>query len=278
MAEQISPLSGGAESVGAPLGANGVPLSGDDIAANAASAQHEAQSRANPVLLRLAGVSVAAGGKALLTDINLEVMTGERVVVLGANGAGKTTLLKVCNAILAPTAGVVQTVLRSDQALIFQRPALLARSVLDNVRFVLAARGVIEPELTEHARAALRACDLTDIESRQARLLSGGEQQRLALARAWACTPRLLLADEPTANLAPAAAREVERLLQSLQPGQGQGTTLLLSTHNVAQAKRVAQRILFLDGGRIVEDRAAADFFVSPQSAAARAYLEGESL
>ena len=101
------------------------------------------------------------------------------------------------------------------------------------------------------------------------------EQQRLALARAWACKPKLLLADEPTANLAPAATREVERLIQSVQT---QGTTLLLTTHNVAQAKRLAQRILFLDGGRIVEDRPAADFFVSPHSAAARSYLEGESL
>lgn len=227
------------------------------------------------VLLRLNQVSVMSGGKSLLTDINLVVRVGESIVVLGANGAGKTTLLKLCNGIVVPTQGTTQAPVMLEQALIFQRPPLLARSVLDNVRFVLAMRGLPEPARSERARAALVACDLSAIEMRHARLLSGGEQQRLALARAWACQPKLLLADEPTANLAPTATHEVERLIKSVQ---AQGTTLLLTTHNVAQAKRLAQRILFLDGGRIVEDRPAAEFFVSPQSAAARSYLEGESL
>ena len=227
------------------------------------------------VLLKLRGVSVTAGNKALLSDIDLEVHAGESIVVLGANGAGKTTLLKVCNGIVAPSLGAVEAPSAVDQALIFQRPALLARSVLDNVRFVLAMRGVAEPARSVQARAALVACNLDAIASRQARLLSGGEQQRLALARAWACKPKLLLADEPTASLAPAAARDVEQLVQALQ---AEATTLVLATHNVAQAKRLADRILFLDDGRIVEDRPAAEFFVSPQSDAARSYLRGESL
>ena len=226
-------------------------------------------------LLRLNQVSVVASGKPLLTDINLEICAGESIVVLGANGAGKTTLLKLCNGLLVPTRGTVLAPPVGAQAMIFQRPAYLARSVIDNVRFVLAMRCVVEPARTEQARAALLACDLGEIESRHAPLLSGGELQRLALARAWACRPKLLLADEPTSNLAPSATREVERLIQSVQ---AQGTTLLMTTHNVAQAKRLARRILFLAGGRIVEDRPAADFFVSPQSAAAQNYLEGESL
>lgn len=227
------------------------------------------------VLLRLSEVSVVAGGKSLLANINLEIYAGESIVVLGANGAGKTTLLKLCNGLLAPTNGTVLAPSVAAQALIFQRPPYLARSVIDNVRFVLAMRGVVEPTRTKQARAALVACDLGEFESQHAPLLSGGELQRLALARAWACRPTLLLADEPTANLAPSATREVERLIQSVQV---QGTTLLLTTHNVAQAKRLAHRILFLDDGQIVEDRLAADFFVSPQSVAARSYLEGESL
>jgi tungstate transport system ATP-binding protein len=227
------------------------------------------------VVLRAQHVSVEAEGKALLSDIDVEIRAGESVVVLGPNGAGKTTLLKLCNSIVAPTRGTMHTPAVADQALIFQRPPLLARSVLDNVRFVLAARGIAEPMRTARARAALVACDLAGIETRHARVLSGGEQQRVALARAWACKPTLLLADEPTANLAPNATTEVERLLMSMH---AQGTTLLLTTHNVAQAKRLAQRIVFLDGGRIVEDRIAADFFVSPKSAQARSYLEGESI
>jgi tungstate transport system ATP-binding protein len=231
------------------------------------------ESRA--VLLSLRGVAVTAGNKALLSDISLDVHAGESIVVLGANGAGKTTLLKVCNGILSPSLGAVDAPSAVEQALIFQRPALLARSVLDNVRFVLAVRGVAEPARTMQAHAALAACNLDAIATRQARLLSGGEQQRLALARAWACKPQLLLADEPTANLAPAAARDLEQLVQALQ---AEATTLVLATHNVAQAKRLARRIVFLDGGRIVEDRPATDFFAAPQSVAARSYLEGESL
>jgi tungstate transport system ATP-binding protein len=200
------------------------------------------------VVLRTHHVSVQADAMALLSDISVEIRAGERIVH-------------------APAV--------ADQALIFQRPPMLARSVLDNVRFVLAARGISEPSRTAQARAALVACDLAGIEARHARVLSGGEQQRLALARAWACTPTLLLADEPTANLAPNATFELERLLMSMH---AQGSTLLLTTHNVAQAKRLAQRILFLDGGRIVEDRIAADFFASPQSDAARRYLQAETI
>lgn len=226
-------------------------------------------------LLRLNQVSVVVDGKPLLSDINLEIYGGESVVVLGGNGSGKTTLLKLCNGILQATRGFAVIPPVSSQALIFQRPPLLSRSVLDNVRFVLATRGLDEPTRTAQAHAALHACELHAMAQRQARLLSGGEQQRLALARAWACKPKLLLADEPTANLAPAATREVERLIQAVQ---AKGTTLVLTTHNVAQAKRMASRIIFLDGGRVVEDRSASDFFVSPESAAARTYLEGESL
>ena len=226
-------------------------------------------------LVALSKASVTVDGKSLLSDIDLAICEGESVVVLGANGAGKSTLLKLCNAIIAPSLGSVKTLTVPDQSLIFQRPALLQRTVLDNVRFVLSIRGVAEPACTEQAQRALAACNLSATATQLARSLSGGEQQRLARARAWACKPRLLLADEPTANLAPAAVREVETLLQAVQ---SEGTTLVLTTHNVAQAKRLARRIVFLDGGRIVEDRPAADFFASPRSAAARTYLEGESL
>lgn len=230
---------------------------------------------ATEVLVSLRLASVVIGDKALVSDVTLDVCAGESVVVLGANGAGKSTFLKICNGILVPTQGSLQTVPTQDQSLIFQRPPLLQRSVVDNVRFVLGVQGVAEPARTERALAALEACELRAIASRQARLLSGGEQQRLALARAWACKPKLLLADEPTANLAPTAMLEVERLIQAVQMT---GTTLMLTTHNVAQAKRLAKRIIFLESGRVVEDRPAAEFFASPQSTAARSYLEGESL
>ncbi len=237
----------------------------------------DALTSTNPpiALVKIRRASVIIDEKALLTDIDLTIYEGESVVVLGANGAGKSTLLKLCNAITSPNLGSVQTVPVNEQSLIFQRPALLQRTVLDNVRFVLSIRGVAEPACTEQAQRALAACSLSATANQPARSLSGGEQQRLALARAWACKPRLLLADEPTANLAPAAMRDVEALLQAVQ---SEGTALVLTTHNVAQAKRLARRIVFLDAGRIVEDRVAAEFFSSPCSAAARSFLEGELL
>lgn len=226
-------------------------------------------------LVALSNASVIVDGKSLLSEVDLTIYEGESVVVLGANGAGKSTLLKLCNAIISPSLGSVQTLPVHEQSLIFQRPALLQRTVLDNVRFVLSIRGVAEPVCTEQAHRALASCNLSATAKQPARSLSGGEQQRLALARAWACKPRLLLADEPTANLAPTAIRDVETLLQAVQY---EGMTLVITTHNVAQAKRLAHRIVFLDGGRIVEDRAAAEFFASPRSAAARSFLEGELL
>ncbi len=237
----------------------------------------EAKAHPNlPVaLVKIHRASVIVDGKALLSEIDLTISEGESVVVLGANGAGKSTLLKLCNAIISPSLGSLQTLSLHEQSLIFQRPALLRRTVLDNVRYVLSIRGIAEPACTEQAHRALTACNLSATANQQARSLSGGEQQRLSLARAWACKPRLLLADEPTANLAPTAMRDVEALLKAVQ---SEGTTLVLTTHNVAQARRLAHRIVFLDGGMIVEDRPAAEFFVSPHSAAARIYLEGESL
>lgn len=231
--------------------------------------------REQSTLLSVSAATILVGNTRLLSDIDLFVQAGERVVILGANGAGKSTLLKACNGLIAPSQGELIAPPVREQALIFQRPALLRRNVIDNVKFVLAARGVPEPSRSSQAQQAIDACGLGAMTSRPAFALSGGEQQRLALARVWACRPSLLLADEPTANLAPAAMRDVENLLLAFE---ALGTTLVLTTHNVAQAQRLARRVVFLDGGKVVEDRPAAEFFASPISAAARAYLAGESL
>ncbi|MBL8310524.1 MAG: ABC transporter ATP-binding protein [Burkholderiales bacterium] len=226
-------------------------------------------------LLDLVGVSVKRDGATLLANVSLAVSHGERLVVLGANGAGKSTLLKVANGVLVTDAGQISAPPRARQAHVLQRPAVLARSVVDNVRFVLSLRGCAEPERSARARWMLSMCDLESHQHRHAQTLSGGERQRLALACAWASEPDLLFADEPTANLAPSSAAAIERLLLHLHEA---GCTLVMTTHNVAQARRMATRIVFLDSGRVVEDRSAADFFSCPVSLAARAYLDGERL
>lgn len=227
-------------------------------------------------LISLTAVRVTAvNGKVLLDVPSLAIGSGERVAVLGANGAGKSTLLRILNGLSPAAVGTIVVPAREDQVLIFHKPPLLRRTVIENVNFVLRARGET-PELAQsRAFAALTACGLAPLASRYARSLSAGEQQRVSLARAWACAPRLLLADEPTANLSPAATREVEQLMISVHAS---GTTLVLTTHSLAQAKRLAARILFLDEGRIVEDRPMSDFFAEPQSAIARAYVRAEAL
>ncbi len=225
------------------------------------------------VLIQLQRVSVVANGADLLRDVNVSVRAGERIALLGANGAGKSTLLRVIHGLLAPTSGEVKTLSHLAQAMIFQRPVLLKRSVIDNVAFALVARGVAETAAKETARRVLAACGLDTFAERYARTLSGGEQQQLALARAWALTPRLLLADEPTASLAPAAVHAVESILRAQCDS---GTTLVFATHNRGQAKRIATRILFLHEGRVVEDANGENFFASPKSIEAIEYLNVE--
>ncbi len=228
---------------------------------------------ASHTCVALNGVSAVAGGTTILRDVTLVIAPGECVAVLGANGAGKSSLLRLMNGLLATNSGSAHTPSSRDQALIFQRPVLLKRSVLDNVSFALKTRGVAADDAAEIAREKLAACGLATFADRYARTLSGGEQQKLALARAWALQPKLLLADEPTANLAPAAVHSVETILHRMHVA---GATIVLATHNRGQAKRLATRVIFMADSTIVEDRPANDFFASPQSAEAIEYLAVE--
>jgi tungstate transport system ATP-binding protein len=226
-------------------------------------------------LLALENATIAAGGKTLLSAISLTIDAGAFVCVLGANGAGKSTLLRVAHRLLPLASGVHRSVPASQQAMLFQRPPLLKRSAQDNVRFVLAARGVPATERAQRTNEALAACGLAAFANRYARSLSGGEQQRLALACAWALRPRLLFADEPTASLDLNAVHAVEAVLRALH---AQGTAIVMTTHHLAQAKRLAQRIFFLDQGRLTDDAPAELFFTGTQSASAQRFFEGERL
>jgi tungstate transport system ATP-binding protein len=224
-------------------------------------------------LIHLEHVNLTIGETAILRDVVCSIQAGERVALLGANGAGKSSLLRVMHRLLAPTSGALNATAASEQAMIFQRPVLLKRSVIDNVVFPLRARALPEHQAIDAARRVLTECGIGALADHYARTLSGGEQQQLALARAWALSPRLLLADEPTASLAPAAVHAVEKILHALN---AEGTTLVFATHNRGQAKRLATRVLFMHEGRIVEDRPAQEFFDSPQSSAAIEYLNVE--
>ena len=229
--------------------------------------------------LTLADVSFVAGGRAILDRINLRLEPGVRSVILGANGAGKSVLLRICHGLIAPTSGEVRwnspevPGAPRRQAMVFQRPVLFRRSVLGNLRFALKLARVPRPERVGRALVALERVGLVDLADRPARVLSGGEQQRLALARAWMLSPEVLFLDEPTASLDPSAAREVEAVIAAIHAA---GTKIVLVTHNLGQARRLGDEILFLNDGRLAERAPVDAFFRQPATAEAAAFLNGE--
>jgi tungstate transport system ATP-binding protein len=222
-------------------------------------------------------VSFAVNGRAIIHDISAEITAGLRTVILGPNGAGKSVLMRLCHGLLAPTSGRIAWASTADgrgrQAMVFQRPVMLRRSALANIVYGMRLAGVSPKERELRARDVLEAVGLADVADRPARVLSGGEQQRLALARAWALGPEVLFLDEPTANLDPGATREVESLIGQIRAG---GTKIVMTTHNLGQARRLGDEILFLSQGRLVERTPVDRFFTKPASAEAEASIRGE--
>ena len=201
--------------------------------------------------------SVDFGKVNALKDVNLTLHVGERVALIGSNGSGKSTLLRLVHGLIKPSAGGVQAHATLKQAMLFQRPFLLRTNCLNNAALGLWLRGTPWREAKVRALEALAKVELTDLAYRSARTLSGGQQQRLALARAWAMQPDVLLLDEPTANLDPHAKREVEALMAKLSGAM----TLIFSSHNLGQVKRLATRVIYLEAGRILADLPVDDFF-----------------
>lgn len=226
------------------------------------------------------GLLLERAGRRIIDNIDLTI-DGEGIsVVMGPNGAGKSVLLRLLTGLLKPDAGNVFWAGGSpdrDRApsvgLVFQKPVLLRRSAIANVRYAL--RGLSRGERNRRALDALAKAGLKHLAESPARLLSGGEQQRLALARALAPEPEVLLLDEPCSNLDPAATAAIETLIRD---ARGRDTKVVLITHDIAQAKRLADDITFLHDGRIVEHSSAGNFFDNPASNAGRAYLEGRLL
>lgn len=217
-----------------------------------------------------------AGGKNLIDRINLDLPNGSLTVVMGPNGAGKSLLLRLMHGLIEPTSGQVlwggrpmDGGIRQRQAMVFQRPVLLRRSVAANVDFVLRLRGRAKSEKTMEI---LDEVGLADRASQAARLLSGGEQQRLALARALALEPMVLFMDEPTASLDPAATAAIEFIVTRAHE---RGTKIVFITHDLGQARRLADDVVFLSHGRLVEHTFAGRFFDNPESPQACDYLAG---
>jgi tungstate transport system ATP-binding protein len=229
--------------------------------------------------LRLEELRFAARGATLIDGVTLTVRPHRRLFVLGPNGAGKSLLLRLAHGLIQPTGGrVVWTDPEralTAQAMVFQRPVLLRRPVRANLVHALRLRGHDRRGARARATAALVRFGLEALAGRPARLLSGGEQQRLAMARAWALKPEVLFLDEPSSQLDPGSTREIEAMIADFS---ADGMTIVMTTHDLGQARRLADDVAFLHRGRLTESGPAGAFFDRPTSPEARAFLAGDLL
>ena len=218
------------------------------------------------------------GGKVLVKDVNLKKVSTGITVILGHNGAGKSLLLKLLHGLLAPTSGRIyfgdeelSESVRGSQSMVFQKPVLLRRTVRENLEFVFT----LPHNRSRGARldSLLDMVGLTPHKNQPARSLSGGEQQRLALVRALASEPKVLFLDEATASLDPVSVGIMEDIIVAQKQ---LGTKVFVITHDLHQAKRLADDVIFMDGGSVVEYQEARAFFVEPQTPPAKAYLSGD--
>ncbi|MBI4985190.1 MAG: phosphate ABC transporter ATP-binding protein [Rhodocyclales bacterium] len=227
--------------------------------------------------IRLANIHFTPGGRSVLAGLDLDIEADGITVVLGPNGAGKTVLLRMLAGLQAPDGGEIRW--NGDSrpaagiAMVFQHPLLLRSSVFHNAALGLKPLRLNRAEAQQRTRQALERVGLAHRGEDSARLLSGGERQRLALARAWAMRPQLLLLDEPTAALDPSATEAVECIVREIRTD---GTRILMTTHNLGQALRISDEIVFLSSGRVIERAPAERFFARPQTADAKLFIQGE--
>lgn len=235
--------------------------------------------------LELNGVFYQVDGMNLIKDVTCRLQPNKRTVVIGPNGAGKSLLLRLMHGLLEPSTGriewqgevatAVPGAIRDRQAMVFQRPVMLRRSVKANVDYALKLLGVGAEERRARTDNILSRTGLRRLADTPARVLSGGEQQRLALARAWARNPDILFLDEPTAALDPASTHRVEEIIEAIHAA---GTGIVMTTHDLGQARRLADDVMFMHRGRLFEHRNAGEFFEGPENDLAQAFLKGELL
>jgi tungstate transport system ATP-binding protein len=247
------------------------------MAARGAQADAEADPHGHPdaaaPLLKLTATSARFGTVQALQNVTLSVNRGDFIALVGANGSGKTTLLRMLHGLLAHHGSREVADPQAVQAMVFQRPFVLRLSVWNNLQVALWLAGVPRAERRQRAERALQRVGMAELRDRPARALSGGQQQRLALARAWGLRPQILFLDEPTASLDPSAKKEVEAVLSTFA---ADGMTLVMSTHNLGQAKRLATRVVLLDHGEVIADQPTDRFFTEQADSRADLFLKGE--
>lgn len=224
------------------------------------------------------GAVVARRGKVMVGPVSLTLGSTGTTIVIGPNGAGKTSLLKMLHGIVRLRSGSVRwscspNEARRRQAFVFQTPVMLRRTVRDNLAYPLTLTGTPRGEARDVAGHWAEKVGLGDVLARSAQMLSGGERQKLALARALIRDPDVLFLDEPCSSLDGRATREIEEILISAAAA---GTRLVMSTHNMGQARRLATEVIFVLNGAIAEFSPAPDFFRTPRDPRAAAFLSGD--
>ncbi len=231
--------------------------------------------------LHIEDLAFEATGNRLIKGLSLKLEPGPLTLIIGPNGAGKSLFLRLCHGLLAPTKGRIawqgaeRAAPRKYQSFVFQHPKLLNRTTAENIEYPLKIRGLKHDLRQKRVVKALAITGLTHIANRAARLLSGGEQQKLALARAWATTPEVLFLDEPTANLDPKSTSEVEALIRTIHEN---GTKIIMTSHDLAQVRRLADEIIFIHQGEIIESGPVKLMLEAPKKPETAAFLKGELL
>jgi tungstate transport system ATP-binding protein len=230
--------------------------------------------------IALEDVCYGASGVSILDRLSLNITSGGPTVLIGPNGSGKTTLIRVAMGLIEPTSGRVTwggiaNAPPQRRAIVFQRPVMLRRSAAANIEYALASANIARAEWNAGVEELLKLVGLAGFGDRPARRLSGGEQQRLALARALARDPQVLFLDEPTASLDPAATKSVEDVIRAVV---ARGIKVVLSTHDLGEARRLAGEVVLLHRGRVIECTPAEQFFAEPKTQQARQFVAGELL
>jgi len=236
-------------------------------------------------IFQIEGLTKVYGVREVLRVESLEVKQSEILGIMGPSGSGKSTLLRLLNFLEPPTEGTILFLgkaiqgngsppldLRRKMTMVFQRPVLLSGTVRENVAYGLRLRK--EKGTDGRVEEILHWVGLEELASLPARTLSGGERQRVALARAMVIEPEVLLLDEPTANLDPYNVSLMEEIITSIK--EQRGTTIVLVTHNVFQARRLSDRVAFILGGRIIEVGKTEKVFTEPQDPRTAAFVQGE--
>jgi tungstate transport system ATP-binding protein len=231
--------------------------------------------------LELAELSYEIRDKKLINDISFKLEAGPRTVILGPNGAGKSLLLRLCHGLIKPSDGSIHwhgARARNPadfQAMVFQRPIMLRRSAQANIEYALSLNGIGRAKRKDLTCEVLHKVGLAEVAKRPARVMSVGEQQKLALARAWVLKPQVLFLDEPTASLDPASTYGFEKIIGEIHAS---GTKIIMTTHDMGQAQRLADEILFIHQGQLLEHSSARSFFSLPKTSLAQAFIRGELL